>query len=53
MSTEDAAAAEQIAPTQKVDGGWNAVTPFPFIQGTDCCGIVAEAGHTTNRHLLG
>jgi len=26
------------------DGGWNAVTPFPFIQGTDCCGeVVARA----------
>ncbi|TAL55877.1 MAG: hypothetical protein EPN80_05775 [Pandoraea sp.] len=22
------------------DGGWNATTPFPFIQGTDCCGEV-------------
>jgi NADPH:quinone reductase-like Zn-dependent oxidoreductase len=28
----------------KSDGGWNEVTPFPFIQGTDCCGrIVAVA----------
>lgn len=52
-STEDAAQAEQIAPTQKADGGWNAATPFPFIQGTDCCGIVAEVGDGSNRHLLG
>ena len=52
-STEDAAAVEQIAPTHKADGGWNAATPFPFIQGTDCCGIVAEVGHATNRHLFG
>jgi NADPH:quinone reductase-like Zn-dependent oxidoreductase len=22
------------------DGGWNRATPFPFIQGTDCCGTV-------------
>ncbi|MEM6307775.1 MAG: alcohol dehydrogenase family protein [Pseudomonadota bacterium] len=22
------------------DGGWNAATPFPFIQGTDCCGVI-------------
>ena len=21
------------------DGGWNEKTPFPLIQGTDCCGI--------------
>ena len=48
--TEDAA---QAAPTQKADGGWNAATPFPFIQGTDCCGIVAEVGAPANRHLLG
>jgi NADPH:quinone reductase-like Zn-dependent oxidoreductase len=28
----------------KADGGWNKATPFPFIQGTDCCGrIVAVA----------
>ncbi len=26
------------------DGGWNKSTPFPFIQGTDCCGqVVARA----------
>jgi NADPH:quinone reductase-like Zn-dependent oxidoreductase len=26
------------------DGGWNESTPFPFIQGTDCCGrVVAQA----------
>lgn len=52
-STQDAAATEQIAPTQKADGGWNLATPFPFIQGTDCCGIVAEVGDGANRHLLG
>ncbi len=26
------------------DGGWNAATPFPFIQGTDCCGRVVAVG---------
>jgi NADPH:quinone reductase-like Zn-dependent oxidoreductase len=25
------------------DGGWNQATPFPFIQGTDCCGEVVAA----------
>jgi NADPH:quinone reductase-like Zn-dependent oxidoreductase len=24
--------------------GWNAATPFPFNQGTDCCGQVVAAG---------
>jgi NADPH:quinone reductase-like Zn-dependent oxidoreductase len=52
-STADASEAEQVAPTQKADGGWNAATPFPFIQGTDCCGIVVEAGAATDRQLLG
>jgi len=52
-STADAQNAAQIEPTDKVDGGWNAATPFPFIQGTDCCGTVVKVGDTTNRHLLG
>lgn len=52
-STEDTAKTEQVTPTQKADGGWNAATPFPFIQGTDCCGIVVEVGHAANRHLMG
>ena len=40
---------EQFADSDRdvdglADGGWNESTPFPFIQGTDCCGeVVAEA----------
>ena len=42
--TEDAAYMEEKKATEKIDGGWNEETPFPFIQGTDCCGrIVAVA----------
>jgi len=26
------------------DGGWNEATPFPLIQGTDCCGEVVAVG---------
>ncbi|MEK9763377.1 MAG: alcohol dehydrogenase family protein [Deltaproteobacteria bacterium] len=37
----------------QADGGWNAATPFPFIQGTDCCGEVAEVGAGGNKQLLG
>ena len=35
-----AATAGGVGPAseQKADGGWNAATPFPFIQGADCCG---------------
>lgn len=43
-STEDAADVAVIKATPKQDGGWNEATPFPFIQGTDCCGrIIAVA----------
>ncbi|WP_458525742.1 alcohol dehydrogenase family protein [Onishia taeanensis] len=34
------------------DGGWNAQTPFPFIQGTDCCGIVVQAGSDADNDML-
>ncbi len=51
--TEGAASTAQDDPTQKPDGGWNAGTPFPFIQGTDCCGIVVEVAGDTDKHLMG
>lgn len=51
--TQDAASAEQTDAAPKADGGWNAATPFPFIQGTDCCGIVTEVADTQHRALLG
>ncbi len=35
------------------DGGWNEKTPFPFIQGTDCCGEVCEVFEEENNKLLG
>jgi NADPH:quinone reductase-like Zn-dependent oxidoreductase len=35
------------------DGGWNAATPFPFIQGTDCCGRVVLGGAGTRPELIG
>ena len=33
-------------------GGWHIPTPFPFIQGTDCCGVVTQVAHTGDAHLL-
>ena len=27
-------------------------TPFPFIQGTDCCGVVTQVADTSDAHLL-
>ncbi|RYH07383.1 alcohol dehydrogenase [Tropicimonas sp. IMCC6043] len=35
------------------DGGWSAPTPFPLIQGTDCCGEVVETGPRGNVGLIG
>ncbi|MDK8462529.1 alcohol dehydrogenase family protein [Marinobacter sp. SS13-12] len=40
------------APTIE-DGGWNASTPFPFIQGTDCCGEVVAWGEGTKGPDIG
>jgi NADPH:quinone reductase-like Zn-dependent oxidoreductase len=35
---------ETIGEEDRADGGWNDATPFPFIQGTDCCGQVLAIG---------
>ena len=37
----------------KEDGGWAGKTPFPLIQGTDCCGEVVELGQGADPGLLG
>ena len=34
------------AETAISDGGWNGASPFPLIQGTDCCGLVVTAPST-------
>lgn len=50
-----AGAADEAAETadQKSDGGWNEATPFPFIQGTDCCGRVEAVGAHVDPTLVG
>lgn len=35
------------------DGGWDKPTPFPFIQGTDCCGRVVSSHDGKHEHLVG
>ena len=35
------------------NGGWNKKTPFPLIQGTDCCGEVVKIGALGNPELVG
>lgn len=34
-------------------GGWNAPTPFPLIQGTDCCGRVVAVGAGGDPSVIG
>ena len=35
------------------DGGWAGKTPFPLIQGTDCCGLIMACADAQDSHLLG
>ncbi|HCY86302.1 MAG TPA: alcohol dehydrogenase [Desulfobacteraceae bacterium] len=52
---------EELTQTRKetdsakaeADGGWSGATPFPLIQGTDCCGRVVEAADDADRKLVG
>jgi NADPH:quinone reductase-like Zn-dependent oxidoreductase len=50
---EVAAEAEGKEALGKDDGGWSAPTPFPLIQGTDCCGRVVEVGPGGDGSLSG
>ena len=52
-STETTAKIDEKQATAKADGGWNEATPFPFIQGTDCCGRVAAVGPGEDEMLVG
>jgi NADPH:quinone reductase-like Zn-dependent oxidoreductase len=51
--TEDLTAAEKRKAKARADGGWNAETPFPFIQGTDCCGRVVAVAPDGDKSTLG
>ena len=51
--TEATAEVQEHAAEQKADGGWNAATPFPLIQGTDCCGQVVQTGPGGDAGLIG
>jgi len=37
----------------ETDGGWNAATPFPLIQGADCCGRIVGVGPGGDQSILG
>jgi NADPH:quinone reductase-like Zn-dependent oxidoreductase len=51
--TEALTSEERDAAKTKADGGWNEATPFPFIQGTDCCGRVVAVGPGADGGTLG
>ncbi len=51
--TQAAAVEQEQEATDKADGGWNAATPFPFVQGTDCCGRVVGVAQGETEKLLG
>jgi NADPH:quinone reductase-like Zn-dependent oxidoreductase len=53
VSTNSVADNGELAEIQKADGGWDLATPFPFIQGTDCCGVVVEVAEAANSSLVG
>ena len=52
-STASAAQNEEHQASEKADGGWDKATPFPLIQGTDCCGQVVSAYGRSNERLTG
>jgi alcohol dehydrogenase len=52
-STQVAADAADGGASAVPDGGWDKATPFPLIQGTDCCGVVVSSGDAQGAHLVG
>jgi 2-desacetyl-2-hydroxyethyl bacteriochlorophyllide A dehydrogenase len=55
VTTDTSATAQKQDATaeQKTDGGWSKETPFPLIQGTDCCGEVVQAADEAGYALIG
>ena len=51
--TEALTTAEKEKAKAKANGGWNEATPFPFIQGTDCCGRVVAVASGGDKSTIG
>jgi NADPH:quinone reductase-like Zn-dependent oxidoreductase len=51
--TESLSNTEKVNAKSMADGGWNEATPFPFIQGTDCCGRVVAVAPGGDGSMLG
>jgi NADPH:quinone reductase-like Zn-dependent oxidoreductase len=41
------------ADDERPSGGWKTATPFPLIQGADCCGIVVSVGDGVDDGMIG
>ncbi len=52
-ATEDSARLAEQQDTEISDGGWNESTPFPLIQGTDCCGRVVMLADDVGENWMG
>jgi alcohol dehydrogenase len=52
-STGETSNTQNVSPFGKTDGGWSEATPFPLIQGTDCCGIVVAAESGVDKSVIG
>ncbi|WGV16236.1 alcohol dehydrogenase family protein [Fuscovulum ytuae] len=44
---------ETVADPEREGGGWTGATPFPLIQGADCCGRVVSVGPGGKGSLIG
>jgi len=51
--TDHQSDAQEEETSHKADGGWNEATPFPFIQGTDCCGRVVAVAPGEDENIIG
>lgn len=51
-STNETSDLKAESTTPQIDGGWNNQTPFPFIQGTDCCGLVVNVAKDVDSNFL-
>lgn len=52
-ATNDLSPAIDARAADRADGGWNGATPFPLIQGADCCGRVVAVGAGGDPSIVG
>ncbi|HBH28202.1 MAG TPA: alcohol dehydrogenase [Desulfofustis sp.] len=51
--TEELGGDDNERARHKADGGWNEATPFPLIQGTDCCGRIVSVAPGVDKRTIG